>query len=145
MVPIAGESPLLRSLKTIRKEQLSLLFGSDANSIRNLCSPVGVCVYVCMWTCNGILTVDVYKSIPRPRLPKQWRTIRPRFRGFIQLSRLTKEWSPVSVNIPVCVCVCVCALTNGTNRGRKSEYIPSNCGRTLKRGRSSFKVSLETC
>ena len=28
-----------------------LLFGSDANSIRNLCGPAGVRVYVCMWVC----------------------------------------------------------------------------------------------
>ena len=41
-----------------------IIFGSDANSIRNLCSPVGVCVYVCMWTCRGIATGDRNKSIP---------------------------------------------------------------------------------
>ena len=37
-------------------------FGSDAASIRNLCGPVGVGVYVCVYVCVGmyfIQTVDV--------------------------------------------------------------------------------------
>ena len=41
--------------------RFALHFGSDANSIRNLCGPAGVrvyvcmcvCVYVCMYVCYG--------------------------------------------------------------------------------------------
>ena len=45
------------------------IFGSDANSIRNLCGPAGVRVYVCMCVCvcvcvcGGALTIEVYGEV----------------------------------------------------------------------------------
>ena len=44
-----------------------LIFGSDANSIRNLCGPAGVRVYVCMdsmWMRLGLTTGDMNNGIP---------------------------------------------------------------------------------
>ena len=54
-------------------QNLNPLFGSDANSIRNLCSPVGVCVYVCM--CGHVFHSNRgrrTKEVFCPRFTIQW-------------------------------------------------------------------------
>ena len=50
-----------------------MLTASGTYAVLLACVCMYVCVCVCMyvWTCKGIATGDVNKSIPRPRLPKQ--------------------------------------------------------------------------
>ena len=49
---------------------LIIIFGSDANSIRNLCGPAGMRVYVCMYVCvrtaavlGGQWTIEISRTM----------------------------------------------------------------------------------